>query len=65
MYCLCHGILIAILSSLIAFMITRNIMNQLGGEPDVIADIAQKIADGDLTMNLESGKKEDVGYLQQ
>jgi methyl-accepting chemotaxis protein len=60
---LLSGIVIAILSVLIAFMITRNILKQLGGEPDVIADIAQKIAEGDLTINLESGKKQDVGVF--
>jgi methyl-accepting chemotaxis protein len=60
---LMSGILTVILSVLIAFIITRNIMKQLGGEPDVIADIAQKIAEGDLTMNLESGKKQDVGVF--
>jgi methyl-accepting chemotaxis protein len=60
---LMSGILTAILSVLIAFIITRIIMKQLGGEPDVIADIAQKIAEGDLTMNLESGRKQDIGVF--
>jgi methyl-accepting chemotaxis protein len=58
------GLIIALIFGLvIAFMITLNLMKQLGGEPDVIADIAQKIAGGDLTMSLESGKKQDVGVF--
>jgi methyl-accepting chemotaxis protein len=50
-----------ILSTLIAFLITNKIFKQLGGEPSVINDIAQKIADGDLNMDLESDRKKDVG----
>ncbi len=55
------GGITVILSILIAFMITRGILKQLGGEPSHIAEIANKIAAGDLSINLESGKKGDVG----
>ncbi len=55
------GGITVILSILIAFMITRKILNQLGGEPARIAEIAERIAAGDLSINLESGKKGDVG----
>jgi len=50
-----------VIGLVLGIFITRNILMQLGGEPAVIADIAQKIAAGDLTMNLDSGKKQDVG----
>ncbi len=52
-----------VLVVVIAFFITRSVLNQLGGEPAYISDIAQKIAEGDLTMKLESGRKRDVGVF--
>ncbi len=55
------GGITVILSVLIAFMITRRILKQLGGEPSHIAEIAERIAAGDLTMKLESGSKGDSG----
>jgi len=58
------GGITVILSILIAFMITRKILKQLGGEPSRIAEIAEQIAAGDLTMNLESGAKGDVGVYE-
>ncbi|MBI3481169.1 MAG: chemotaxis protein, partial [Nitrosomonadales bacterium] len=36
----------------IAFFIVRNLMKQLGGEPDYAADAVGKIAAGDLSVNL-------------
>ncbi|HEY8905734.1 MAG TPA: MCP four helix bundle domain-containing protein, partial [Rhodoferax sp.] len=41
----------------IAFAVTRAFLRQLGGEPDAAADIASKIAAGDLSsqINLQSG----------
>jgi methyl-accepting chemotaxis protein len=44
------------------FLLTRNLMRQLGGEPDFAAEVANKIAAGDLTAHivLTSG---DTGSL--
>lgn len=50
-----------LLSLLIGTLLIRNILRQLGGEPAQIADIAEKIAGGDLTMLLVSGKQQDTG----
>jgi len=36
----------------IAFWITRNLLKQLGGEPDYAADIARHVAEGDLTVEV-------------
>jgi methyl-accepting chemotaxis protein len=47
----------------LGIVITRGLLKQLGGEPAQIANIAQKIAEGDLTMNLESGKKQEIGVF--
>ena len=37
----------------IGYFITRNLMRQLGGEPDAAADVANKIAAGDLSSRIE------------
>jgi len=41
----------------IAFFVTRNLLKQLGGEPDEAGDIANRLATGDLTVavNVKSG----------
>jgi methyl-accepting chemotaxis protein len=36
----------------IFFIITRNITGQLGGDPSYVAEIARKVADGDLSLNV-------------
>lgn len=49
--------LIALLAAaFMGYLITRNLMKQLGGEPDYAADAVGKIAAGDLTMHLRSGQ---------
>jgi methyl-accepting chemotaxis protein len=42
------------LTVVISFFTARNILVQIGGEPSVILEAAQKIADGDLTVSLDS-----------
>ena len=46
----------------IGFAITRNLTQQLGGEPDAVADIVGKIAAGDLsgTVELKAGDSSSV-----
>ena len=41
----------------VIILITRALMGQLGGEPAVVVDMARKIAKGDLTMQVESGRR--------
>ncbi len=36
----------------IFFFIIRNVSGQLGGDPSYVADIARKVADGDLSLNV-------------
>jgi methyl-accepting chemotaxis protein len=45
----------------IASLVTKKVLRQLGGEPAVIAEIAEKIAAGDLTMQVEMHGKEATG----
>jgi len=60
------SILISILAlsmlGLISFFITRNLLAQLGGEPDQAADIANKIAQGDLNseITVKAGDKSSL-----
>ena len=50
--------------ALIGFYITRNLRRQLGGEPDAAAEIANKIAAGDLSSKIEltSGDNSSLMY---
>jgi methyl-accepting chemotaxis protein len=38
----------------VVFVLTKNLMGQLGGEPAEVAEMAKKIASGDLTMTFDS-----------
>ena len=40
-----------IVSSLLVLFISRRLINQLGGEPDQVAEIAQKLSRGDLSVD--------------
>ena len=42
-----------LLALLIGFMITRSLTNQLGGEPDYAADVMRRVAEGDLSVQVQ------------
>ena len=46
-----------------AFVITRTLLKQLGGEPDYAADIAGKIATGDLTVAIHTQANDQTSLL--
>ncbi|MPY24249.1 PAS domain S-box protein [Shewanella sp. YLB-07] len=51
-----YGTLLAIFVGLgVAFRLTKHIVNQLGGEPAYIAEIARNVSNGDLSAKLEGG----------
>ncbi|WDZ96826.1 methyl-accepting chemotaxis protein [Herbaspirillum sp. WKF16] len=54
------ALLIGVIASL---LIARNLLRQLGGEPSYAADIAQKIAQGDLTVEVEVGDQDKTSML--
>lgn len=57
------GTLIAVLLGIgIVFFLIRLVMRQLGGEPAYIAEIAENVAEGDLSMQLQSDGK-DIGIF--
>ncbi|WP_075259329.1 methyl-accepting chemotaxis protein [Herbaspirillum camelliae] len=47
-------LVVVVISILIAALLTRGLLKQLGGEPTYAAQIAQQIADGDLTANVQT-----------
>lgn len=55
-------ILISIIVVISYFIIMRSIVNKLGGEPLELSDIADNIAKGNLTIELDKTKKQDSIY---
>ena len=51
---LTFGVLALIASIIAAWLITRKLVGQLGGEPEYAAGIATKIASGDLSVEIET-----------
>ena len=56
------GAAAVLMGIVIGFLITRGLLRQLGGEPDYAADVARKVADGDLTVVVET-KASDTSSL--
>jgi len=46
-----------------AFLVTRGLTRQLGGEPQYASDVANRIADGDLTTTVEVRKGDETSML--
>lgn len=57
------GSIAAILSALIGWIITRSVVKQIGGEPNYARDMVARLADGDLTMQLQTHPKDDSSLL--
>ncbi|MET3433661.1 methyl-accepting chemotaxis protein [Herbaspirillum seropedicae] len=55
--------IVAVISALVAFVITRSLLKQLGGEPAYAADIAQQIASGDLTADVDAKPGDTTSLL--
>jgi methyl-accepting chemotaxis protein len=57
------AIIAVIAGTVIAILIVRNLMKQLGGEPDYAAEAVHKIANGDLTANLDIKPGDNTSLL--
>jgi methyl-accepting chemotaxis protein len=61
------GIIISLVSLLVlvglSFVVVRNILSLLGGEPQIMADIAQEISQGNLAVDFVDGRKAAGLYL--
>jgi len=53
----------ALLGALIAWVLTRSITRQLGGEPDYAANVAREIANGNLMVNVQLRAGDDSSLL--
>jgi methyl-accepting chemotaxis protein len=47
------SIVAVLIAMLLGFLITRSLVKQLGGEPGYAAEMVTRIADGDLTVNIQ------------
>jgi methyl-accepting chemotaxis protein len=56
-------VVVALISAAVAFVITRGLLKQLGGEPSYAADIAQQIAAGDLTCEVQTKSGDSTSLL--
>ncbi|MFY3774993.1 methyl-accepting chemotaxis protein [Marinobacter salsuginis] len=52
-----------VLALLLGFLIARQIVRQLGGEPDYAVAICRRVADGDLSMEVETDEKNRSSLL--
>ena len=50
------SLLAVVIGFLVALFLTKNVMQQLGGEPAYIAKLAKRVAQGDLDSSIASGK---------
>ncbi|MBF0457046.1 MAG: MCP four helix bundle domain-containing protein [Nitrospirae bacterium] len=57
------GVAIMLLVTIISLWIRTTLLKELGGEPHYIAGIVQSVAEGDLTMRFETGRKSETGIL--
>ena len=60
---LIFGVLTGAMAVGAAFLITRGLLRQLGGEPDYAADIADQIAKGDLTVAVRTHGNDQASLL--
>ena len=56
-------ILATLIAMVLGYLITRNLLKQLGGEPDYAAAIARQIAAGDLTVTIETHPDDQSSLL--
>jgi methyl-accepting chemotaxis protein len=55
--------LAVLLGGVVAFLITRGLMRQLGGEPQYAASVVKRIAEGDLTVDIETRRNDTSSLL--
>jgi len=59
------GVLASAISVVAAVVITRGLLKQLGGEPDYTASIAGAIANGDLSIQIDTDSKDKDSLLSE
>ena len=56
------GIILIVVVGL-GILLTRNLLRQLGGEPIYVANLMKKISNGDLSLEIQIGKRDDYSML--
>ncbi len=54
------AIIAIVVGLFLGFTVVREVQRQVGGEPAVIADIAQKVSEGDLTQKLDDDRRTGI-----
>ena len=54
------AVIAIVIGLFLGFTVVREVQRQVGGEPVVIAGIAQKVSEGDLTLKLAEGKRTGI-----
>ena len=57
------GCAAAVLSILLGWFITRSVVKQIGGEPDYAREMVSRLAEGDLSMQLQINPKDNSSLL--
>ncbi len=57
------GISATVFAVLIGWLITRGILKQIGGEPEYARDMVARLAEGDLTMKLQTRPRDESSLL--
>ncbi len=57
------GIAAMVLAVVAAFLVTRSLIRQLGGEPGYAADVLQSVAAGDLSISVAIARNDDSSML--
>lgn len=57
------GIVAAVLAILVAWLIIRSVLKQIGGEPDYARAMVARIAEGDLTVRIDIHAKDNSSLL--
>jgi methyl-accepting chemotaxis protein len=57
------GVAVLVIAGLILFLIARSILRRVGGEPAAIAAVVEKVAEGDLSVDLGSGGRGNTGIV--
>jgi methyl-accepting chemotaxis protein len=57
------GVAVLVIAGLVFLIIARNILRRVGGEPALIASVVEQVAEGDLSVELSSGRKKDTGIV--
>jgi methyl-accepting chemotaxis protein len=57
------AVLMLVISAIVGWLITRNLSNSLGAEPVVLSELAGRVADGDLSVQLQVRSGDTVSVM--